>query len=84
MWTDMAMVWGRSRGKEGCGGDVHVLSRHGHAGAPPPAGARHGAAGVHRVRGLPGPGPAYQPQGPLQGLQWTQDPAAEEDPGGPH
>lgn len=78
----MAMVWGRSRGKEGCGGDVHVLSRHGHAGAPPPAGPGHGAAGVHCVWGLPGP--AHQPQGPLQGLQWTQDPAAEEDPGGPH
>lgn len=63
---------------------MHVLPRHRHAGSRAPISTRYGSASVHSVPQLSGPRTENQPEGPLQSMWRSEDPATEEDLGGPH
>ncbi len=63
---------------------MHDLPWHRYAGPHAPTHTRHGPASLHSVQQLSGPRTENQPQGPLQSMWGSKDPASEEDFGGPH
>lgn len=63
---------------------MYDLPGHRHASPDAPNTARFGSTSVHCVSELSGPRTENQPQGPLQIMRGSKDPAAEEGFGGPH
>lgn len=63
---------------------MHDLPWHRHASPHASTNTRYGPASVHSMPQLSGPRTENQPQGPLQSMWGSKDPAPEEDLGGPH